>query len=204
MNDALIRENFHRQVLGRYHSAPNVLVVDELGLIHGKGRADIAVVNGHLVGYEIKSDDDSLDRLSEQVAMYDAVFDRNTIVVGERHAKKIRSQVPKSWGIMVGRDHAKLGVRFQRLRAAVPNKRVDPFALAQLLWSNEAASILEQLGEPPKILRQRRSALYELLVKKLSLAELRQQVTKSLKTRKNWRQRAPHTPSDGSSPPTAK
>lgn len=204
MNDALLRENFHRKVLGRYHSAPDVLVVDELGLIHGKGRADIAVVNGHLVGYEIKSDDDSLARLSEQVEMYNAVFDRNTIVVGEKHAKNIRSQVPRSWGIMIGRHHAKQGVQFQRLRRAIPNTKVDPYALAQLLWSNEAASILEQLGEPPKILRQRRSALYELLIKKLSLTELRRRVTKSLKSRKNWRPRARHAPSDGLFPPTAK
>ena len=204
MNDALMRKNFHRKILGRYHSAPGVLVVDELGLIHGKGRADIAVVNGHLVGYEIKSDEDSLDRLSEQVAMYNAVFDRNTIVVGEKHAKKIRSQVPKSWGIIVGRNHAKQGVKFRRLRSAIPNKRVNPYSLAQLLWSNEAASILAQLGEPPKTLRQRRSALYELLVKKLSLSELRRRVTKSLKSRKNWRPRAPQAPSDGLSRPTAR
>ena len=43
VSDALIRENFHRKVLARCHSAPDMLVIDEPGLIHGKGRADIAM-----------------------------------------------------------------------------------------------------------------------------------------------------------------
>ena len=58
MNDMLIRESFHRQVLKRYRRSPHTLVLNELGLRHGKCRADIAVVNGSLTGYEIKSDDD--------------------------------------------------------------------------------------------------------------------------------------------------
>src|SRR5271157_1351719 len=161
MNDALIRENFHRKVLGRYHSAPDVLVIDELGLKHGKCRADIALVNGWLIGYEIKSDEDSLDRLDEQVQIYSAVFDRATIIVGEKHAEAVRSLVPIWWGIVVG--HHRLGreISFQTIRTARLNKRVHPYAVAQLLWSIEAASILEGLGDAPSVLRQRRSVLYE-------------------------------------------
>lgn len=204
MNDALIRENFHRKVLARYHSAPDVLVIDELGMIHGKGRADIAVVNCRLAGYEIKSNEDTLDRLDEQVEMYNAVFDRATIVVGEKHFKKIRSKVPKWWGITVGRQRAGREVNFTMIRNPHPNKRVKPLAVAQLLWSGEAALILEQLGEPPSILRQRRSNLYEILIEKFSLEELRRRVTTCLKSRKNWRSRVPLFPSDGSFPPIAR
>src|SRR5438093_602201 len=100
MNDALIRERFHKQRLWRFHASPNTLVVDELGLKHGKCRADIAVINGHLAGYEIKSDEDSLDRLEEQVEVYSAVFDRATVVVGTKHVGSIRSVVPRWWGIV--------------------------------------------------------------------------------------------------------
>jgi hypothetical protein len=55
MNDPLIRKAFHCSFLQKEHAAPTTLVVDELGLEHGKCRADIAVINGHLIGYEIKS-----------------------------------------------------------------------------------------------------------------------------------------------------
>ena len=203
MNDALIRENFHRKILHRYHSAPDVLVLDELGLKHGKCRADIALVNGRLIGYEIKSDDDSLERLEDQVAVYNAVFDRATLIVGAKHAKSVRSLVPRWWGIVVGRQRADGEVTFQTLRSAEANKRVDPYAVAQLLWSAEAASILEDLGEPRSVLRQRRSVLYERLADMLSLAELRRRVTRCLKSRKNWRSRAPLLPGGGLFPPTA-
>src|SRR6266542_195867 len=117
MNDALIRENFSRKVLHRYHSTPDVLVIDELGLKHGKCRADIALVNGRLIGYEIKSDEDSLDRLDEQVKVYSAVFDRVTIIVGAKHAKVVSSLVPKWWGIIVGHRCAEGEVSFKTLRS---------------------------------------------------------------------------------------
>jgi hypothetical protein len=42
------------------------LVVEELGLNQGDARIDVAVVNGHLHGYEIKSDRDSLRRFHRQ------------------------------------------------------------------------------------------------------------------------------------------
>lgn len=203
MNDRLIRENFHRKVLARCHSAPKVLVIDELGLKHGKCRADIAVVNGRLTGYEIKSDEDSMDRLHDQVEVYSAVFDRATIVVGVKHAKTVRSLVPHWWGIVIGHHRKGPTVDFQTLRSARPNKGVDPYAVAQLLWSNEAACILEELGEPPSILRQRRSVLYERLADRLSLTELGRRVRRCLKSRENWRGREPLPPSGDSPPPTA-
>jgi len=65
MNDALIRKRFHEQELMPYHTAPNALVIDELGLHHGSCRADIAIVNGRMIGYEIKGETDSLKRLRE-------------------------------------------------------------------------------------------------------------------------------------------
>jgi hypothetical protein len=204
MNDALIRENFHRKVLRRHHSATDVLVLDEFGLMHGKCRADIALVNGRLIGYEIKSDQDSLDRLEEQVAAYSAVFDRATLVVGERHAKSARSLVPRWWGVVVGHQRSVHEVSFKTLRSAELNRGVKPYALAQLLWSNEARALLEELGEPPKVCRQRRSVLYERLVDLLSLAELRRRVTRCLKMRKDWRSSVPPVPSGDWSPRASK
>ena len=58
MNDERIRAAFHRKVLRRHHANANTLVIDELGLKHGKRRAVIAFINGHINGYEIKCDYD--------------------------------------------------------------------------------------------------------------------------------------------------
>ncbi len=50
----------------------DTLVVDELDLC-GLTRVDVAVVNGHLSGFEIKGSTDSLRRLPGQVTVYSQV-----------------------------------------------------------------------------------------------------------------------------------
>jgi len=195
MNDELIRESFHRQVLQRYQTSADALVLDELGLCHGKCRADIAVVNGSLTGYEIKSDQDSLERLHEQIKAYSAVFDRAIVITGTKHRDPILAQLPKWWGVIVCDQGRRGGIRFAIWRRAQWNKRVDPVAIAQLLWKAEATEILEGLGEPSSISRQRRSLLYERLARMIDLAELKRRVRECLKLRKNWRHLAPLSPS---------
>jgi hypothetical protein len=187
MNDVQIRANFHRKKLRWHHTSGDSLVIDELGLNHGRSRADIAVVNGHLVGYEIKSDSDSLDRLAEQIKSYNAVFDWAFIIVGERHVKSIEKYVPDWWGLILSVTGRRGAVNFKTLRKGRRNHNIDPISVARLLWRSEAAEVLRQRGLPKKSLRQPRAALYEQLVEILSNRELRQTIRESFKKRKNWR-----------------
>ena len=123
MNDLQIRTAYHRRRLWRHHADPSTLVVDELGLQHGKCRADIAVVNGHLIGHEIKSDIDSLDRLSSQVDGYNAVFDRVSVVVTERHLKGAISLVPEWWGVVAAAQGSRGGIHFTTIGQRVKRLR---------------------------------------------------------------------------------
>jgi len=197
MNDELIRRSFHRQVLWRYQTSADALVLNELGLWHGKCRADIAVVNGSLTGYEIKSDQDSLERLGEQVRAYSAVFDRAVVITEKKHRERVRSLLPKWWGIVICHQGRRGGIRFETLRKSQWNKRVEPVAIAQLLWKPEVIAILESLGELSNLTRQRRSVLYERLAEMVELAELRHRVRECLKQRKSWRRLGPLFPSVG-------
>ena len=203
MNDVEIRQNFHRKILRRQHAHKDTLVIDELGLNHGKCRADIAVVNGRFVGYEIKSNNDSLRRLGEQVKSYSTVFDRVSVIVGNRYIDSIQDYIPDWWGVIVSARGPRGAVNFDLIRKAQTNKNIDPISIAQLLWRNEAAEILMQKQMPSKILRQPRAILYECLVDILNTCELRKIVRKYLKNRKNWR--CPASPSryDGLCRPAA-
>lgn len=187
MNDVEIRQNFHRKILRRQHAHKDTLVIDELGLNHGKCRADIAVVNGRFVGYEIKSNNDSLRRLGEQVKSYSAVFDRVSIIVGNRYIDSIQDYIPDWWGVIVSARGPRGAVNFDLIRKAQTNKNIDPISIAKLLWRNEAEEILMQKKMPSKILRQPRAILYECLVDVLNTCELRKIVRKYLKNRRNWR-----------------
>ena len=67
-NDVEIRLALHSK-LKPYRTAPNTIVVDELGLSHAKARIDVAVINGCVHGYEIKSSLDTLNRLPAQLEL---------------------------------------------------------------------------------------------------------------------------------------
>lgn len=63
-----------------------VRVIEEK--VIGKSRADVvAVLPDRIIGYELKSDSDSYQRLLTQVKDYDKFFDFNYLVVGESHKK---------------------------------------------------------------------------------------------------------------------
>jgi hypothetical protein len=197
MNDAEIRLSFHRKILRRQHKRNDTLVIDELGLNHGKCRADIAVVNGHLVGYEIKSDNDSLRRLGLQVESYNAVFDKAFIVVGDRHIDSIKDRIPEWWGVIVSSRGPRGAINFSMIRKAQMNRSVDLISVARLLWRDEAVEILQQRRLPSRVLRQPRAALYKHLVELLNTCELRKAVREYLQKRRNWRCLEPPSQRDG-------
>lgn len=163
--------------------------MNELGLNHGRCRADIALVNGRLVGYEIKSDSDSLKRLAEQIRAYNAIFDRVFMIVGERHVKCARRHIPRWWGLILSVRGPRGAINFQTLRDAKTNERVDPISVARLLWRSEVVEVLRQKGVPPRILRQPRADLYQYFVSILDARDVGRVVREHLKTRKNWRYR---------------
>lgn len=204
MNDSQIRSGLHRKLLRRHHAARDTLVVDELGLKHGQGRADIAVINGRLMGYEIKSDDDSLRRLPGQIENYAAVFDRVTVVVEPPHLRDIESIVPCWWGIVAASEGPRGAVHFKTLRRARPNPGVDDYAVAHLLWRNEAEQELEKRGFAQRARRRSRSVLYRDLISVLTSSELRRVVRQCLANRRDWRCPWQPSPGDGSSPPFAR
>lgn len=203
MNDSQIRASFHQKCLRKHHRDPSTLVVDELGLRHGKCRADIAVINGHLIGYEIKSDVDSLRRLSDQIDSYNAVFDRVSAVVAECHLSEAVAMLPEWWGVISVREGQCGTTHFESIRRSKQNIHVDDYAIAQLLWRNEAQEILVNLGIHGKQLQEKRSNLYGYIVNELDSSELRKTVKQYLMKRTNWRHPALLSPSDDLYQPNA-
>jgi hypothetical protein len=160
-------------------------------LRHGTCRVDIAVVNGFLHGYEIKSDADTLERLPGQVSVYGAVLDRATLVVGEKHAAKARTYLPSWWGVKVAISGPRGGIAFDSVQAVGNNPTVQPVAVAELLWRPEAVEILRNLGTPEPLLRKPRAFLYRYLAELIELERLRGLVRQALKSRARWRGQRP-------------
>lgn len=191
MNDWEIRLHFHKKELRHCRDREDTIIIDELGLNHGKNRADIAVINGSFTGYEIKSNNDSFFRLKEQIKSYNSVFDNIYIIVGDRHIKTVQKNIPAWWGIITVFKNKKDSIIFDALRKANINKSIDPISVARLLWRNEALEVLKQKQISGQILRKPRAILYQALVDILNTDELKKIVRDFLKKRKDWRHPAP-------------
>lgn len=184
--DRDVRAALHSKVLNEHRRDGNTLVLNELGLRHGICRADIAVVNGLLHGFEIKSDADTLDRLPTQVQLYSEVFDKVTLVVGQRLVDEAMGMVPDWWGVKVAVSE-KGCVHFCQVRNTRQNVGQNMMAISELLWKPEVTDILLGLGIPTKLLRKPRAELYAMLVANVSPNELKRLVREKLKSRAGWR-----------------
>lgn len=189
MHDADVREVLLRQLRATHGADDDALIVEELGVGHGRRRVDVAVVNGELIGYEIKSAADTLSRLPGQAELYGAVFDRVGLVCADRHVTKAMAAVPSWWGVDRA-VHCDGDLVLAPVRHASVNDRVDGRSVAQLLWRDEAIDLLtRQRLDTPALLRGARRHMYAALADAMPLTDLRREVRACLRQRDGWRTR---------------
>ncbi len=204
MRDADVRRVLLIRLNAMHGDDPTTIVVEELGLRCGTVRADVAVVNGCLKGYEIKSDKDTLKRLGRQAEIYGKVFDTVTLIVGESHLKEATDTVPNWWGIEIAHSgDAKGGVDLTSFRQENPNHAIEPFDVAQLLWRDEVLNALSDVLPSKKLANKPRKYLWQALVDVLSLEQLKTLVREKLKSRPRWRAGEERRLSDEMSRPCA-
>lgn len=192
-SDKLIRADFKASLENKYL---NAMIVEELGITHGAARIDIAVINSEIHGYELKSDLDTLDRLPEQMRIYNSVLDKVTLVVGKKHLFEAINIVPEWWGITIAKiANSGEKIAFYEIRKAEENPCQDKVAIASLLWREEALNILEEFDQAKGFRSKPRKTIYEKLVEVLDGQTLRETVRAHLCTRVNWRSDLQYMPS---------
>lgn len=190
--DSDIRIALHTKRLRRVKAHPDTLVIDELGLAHAKSRIDVAVINGCIHGYEIKSSKDTLDRLNTQIDIYRQTLQKLTIVAAPKHIAGIMTNAPEWCGVMAAEQGPRGGIRFNVLRNAVANPEIDPVMMAHLLWRDEVIELLDQAGYAPKDLRRPRKQLYEMLCEAMTLREITASIRTFMMQRQTWRGHPAH------------
>jgi hypothetical protein len=185
MRDAEIRRALTVLLQAQHAEEPDTVIRQELGLCLGETRVDIAVLNGTLAGYEIKSPRDTLERLPRQVTLYGQVLDQATIVTTGKYAARVLDVVPGWWGLLTVSAHGDK-VHVEATRPATDNPTVDPYCVAQLLWRDEAYSLLQRRGLHQGLKKATRFTLWSELAGRLPLPELRDEVREALKVRPLW------------------
>lgn len=112
-------------------------MLEEFKMPRPSARIDVALVNGEMAGFEIKSDRDTLNRLTVQIPAFSKFFDRVSLVTTPRHLKDAKSKIPPWWGIVVFGDDG----RFRVVRTSRRNKNVDVRALLFALSKKELIQV---------------------------------------------------------------
>lgn len=186
MRDSDVRKAALIMLAARHQGDSTTRIVEEMGIWSGSVRVDIAVINGALCGYEIKSDRDTLGRLPFQQDLYSRVFDSVELIVGLRHVEKATAIVPDWWGVTLATEGDSGDVDLAPVRPGAPNPTIDPFLVAQLLWKEEAVAVLDSLEMARGWKSKRAKLVHQHLAVSLPLEELRRHVRTALKNRTEW------------------
>lgn len=181
MRDFDIRTLLKNTKLLKYATDGESKVVDEMRLPAAYARIDLAVINGHFHGYEIKSAVDTLQRLPGQIEAYTKVFDYLYVVTEGKHCDKVVDSLPEWVGVYLCEE--KKGVQtVKELRKAKKNKEKDGFYVAKLLWREEIIQILESYQIPYKK-KERNWILCETLSSSFNIEVLSKLVREKIKAR---------------------
>ena len=182
LGETAIRSALRSRLLLEHADEVNTFVIEELGLCRGQVRVDLAVVNGLLHGYEIKSDRDNLRRLDVQVELYSKVLDQATLVVGDRYLAKALNVVPSWWGVLYAHATDK-GLQFKTVRRAGENPQKDARSLVELLWLDDAIALLEEHNAARGIRSKPRRIVWDRICDHLGIDEIAAAVRDRLKAR---------------------
>lgn len=184
-----IRTALRSWVHDKFELNQSDILINELGFwnkdpnstIDNSFRADLALANGRLVGFEIKSEKDSLKRWASQMVAYNNVFDEVWLCVHGKHLEGVLSTTNKHIGILLIDDYKSLAV----VRPATTNNNNNIYDLSGLLWREEL-NFLAKIHNIKISSRTTKNEMREILANHLSIDTVRDYVLKQIKIRKSY------------------
>jgi hypothetical protein len=104
------------------HIDGDAVLVSELVVDRWNRRADVVLANGKLWGFEIKSDHDSLTRLTGQLDTFTRFFEKFVVVVAPRFEAKVRKFLPEGTGLWVEMPDGSLKERLRPKATSLPKE----------------------------------------------------------------------------------
>jgi hypothetical protein len=190
--DRSIRSHLRWRLERETQGAADTVVVDELGVAGGLARLDLAVLNGVIHGFEIKSESDSLARLPHQIEHFSDVADFMTLVVVDQFEASALEAIPGWWGLAIARRRGK-AVFFEMRRECAPNPAVVVPSFLEFLWRDEAYALLAEHGSVHRLKTATKDRLYRELAQQITWGKLHDLVLRTLRLRVSAGRSLPRT-----------
>lgn len=118
-------------------------LINEMVVANWSRRADLAVANGHLQAFEIKSDFDSLKRLDGQLSTYISRFEKVTVVCASRFTEEVLRRTHPRVEVLevIGSNE---GISFRLVRRGKLHRLQDRQILLGFLLKTEIQMLLKQ------------------------------------------------------------
>lgn len=180
-DEYVYRAALTRNILLGRHSLKTASMLTEFRV--GACKADLVILNGTSTVYEIKSDRDSLARLTNQIANYRKVFSKIYVIAGELHVPDVLEHTPSDVGVMSL-------VRWDRIHTVREAKEgldhICTVTLFDSLRASEARMILERLGVAvPDVPNTKLRAAMSECFSQLSAAQVHAEMVRTLKITRN-------------------
>ena len=105
-----------------------------------------------------------------------------TLVVGERLLTQSLAVLPEWWGVLYARP-TRDNVEFTTIREPRNNPRRDPRALVELLWFEQALTLLEQHDTARGVRGKPRRIVWDRICDRIGINEIATAVRAGLKAR---------------------
>lgn len=169
MLDKDIREKLYDYLDERYGK---VRTIEEKVIL--KSRADmLAIIDGEIIGIEIKSDSDTYTRLKTQIKDYERFCDKCYVAVGESHIH-VSEHVPEYWGIIVVSND---NVIVDRDASVSPKVKINN--QLDILWRAELYAVQMKEGLP-KLSNWKRRDIYKRLIDTCGEEQVKKDITEQL------------------------
>ena len=133
LNETVIKASFVERYCVK-RSPRNTITIFELNT--GNSRADICMMNGNSIVFEIKTEYDTLSRLNKQMKDYEKSFEYLNVIIPKKSIDSILSNIEDKVGIITYKKYGNK-VSFSVFRKPSINTNLDPlFQLNQLTLSD--------------------------------------------------------------------
>ncbi|MHA7845630.1 sce7726 family protein [Serratia sp. D1N4] len=158
------------------HTAKNEFIINEFSIANFSRRVDLVLASkDKIFAFEIKSEFDSLKRLSGQVIEYLEHFDKVTVVVATKHIKKALQLTPDNVAIWEVSEQKLKVVRKGRII-----KITDKFKFIKMMTLNELLNVAKKMNIE---IKNKKRKFVELSLFSVPTVKLRKEAIDKIKNR---------------------